>query len=182
MDFQPYVCTYEFCNTSHSLYVFQKEWVEHEDSHTFNGWQCFIHTDVIYDNLISYQMHLIEQHPAEESALASPELLQASRVKTRGIEPNCPLCGEYSPQMAKHIGDHLIEIALFTLPRDTSDESDDSGDSDRALPSDNNSEVTRDSNDSFFKDYLYQDNKEEDSATEYNTPLFEGDIDNKPTL
>jgi len=161
-DLQPYVCTYELCTTPHILYSKRRDWIEHEDSHISTGWQCLIHADMIYASLAEYQMHLSEMHPADKSSLEHPELLQASLVRQQGIERSCPFCGVndlHSSQMARHIGNHLIDLALFALPREITEEAE--VDSCQTTHTESSSRATIDSGDLVFEDPLLRQDVEE---------------------
>jgi hypothetical protein len=125
-DLRPFICTYEHCSQPDVLYSSLKEWTTHEDTHRM-GWQCLGRCELKFPRLEEYQTHIREKHPDEEKYMSSREVIRASTIIiSEGSEP-CPFCDvvlDRPGAKARHVGNHLIALALFVLPKDLSQDSD----------------------------------------------------------
>lgn len=152
---QSYLCTHAECKDALKTFPSRKLWADHEFNEHFTRiqWRCFIcNTTAVTHQL--FVDHLIIRH---DITLAGHRLTAAiSEAQERVLElefkhHKCALCSQDGWQSKKayatHVGQHLEEISLASLPRDESDSSD------VELSSDTSSNVTRgNSLKPFFKD------------------------------
>lgn len=104
-DLRPYVCTYSGCKEADQQYDSFKQWVTHE-----------------------VQAHGAGQPPPErptnEYSFQDSTQAQREAQHTGNLDPSsqdsrqCPICLE-TPASFDHIGLHLWNIAMFSLPRST---------------------------------------------------------------
>lgn len=129
-DLQPYICTFDRCSDALTTFPTRKLWAEHEFrehrvsrflrcycSQTFTNKEIFLHH-------LKYE-HLLALHGTQlRTQLAAAEMA----VEQPLCEQLCPLCLQSRPfgkdrwtsqrQFIAHVGRHLEEIALASLPRD----------------------------------------------------------------
>lgn len=103
----------------------RSEWVMHMRREHWKSWQCPFGCNVEFDNAERFQQHVEESHQHG----MHPDIINAwvnsngfrNAAKAKG---QCPLCFDFQisseEQYEKHIGQHLRDLALFTLP-DTGD-------------------------------------------------------------
>ena len=122
-DIRPYSCSFADCSTVMQLYGSRKEWLAHEfKCHRFSSeWLCIKGCGQTFDSETVFHSHLREQHTV--GTLDLPELSSKCR-KDKPPPPhqqtNCPLCMERVKEtrdsLRRHIGHHLEEVALASLP------------------------------------------------------------------
>lgn len=135
-DLQSYLCTHAECEDALKTFPSRKMWADHEFNEHFTQqqWRCFIcNTTTTTEN--SFVEHLSLSHNIKLSgsrlAAAISEAREAGRNQ-QFKDYNCALCSEHGWRTRKayvtHVGQHLEEISLASLPRDENDNSDsDSG-------------------------------------------------------
>ena len=132
-DLEPYICTFPGCglDTYHS----QHSWFEHELLIHRTNWVCPKCSEV-FKSSEGLQSHIVISHRQEISSNQVAAIVKQSRRQTQGISPSdCPLCDEDwasadsgatssdelllvdMQQFQRHLGHHLQQIALFSLPR-----------------------------------------------------------------
>ncbi|KAJ4022860.1 hypothetical protein NW752_003315 [Fusarium irregulare] len=148
-DLRPYVCLSNVCKTPEHLYMRRRDWVMHMKRGHWRLWQCPLGCNAKYDIPESLERHIEASHKHEISSDKIQALVELSSVANAAkAKGQCPLCFDFQvvseKQYEKHIGRHLEELALFTLPdigevgeddgegkkTDNEDESNDSGDED----------------------------------------------------
>ncbi|EUC38074.1 hypothetical protein COCCADRAFT_22425 [Bipolaris zeicola 26-R-13] len=127
-DLQPYICTYQDCESSHQLFRSRREWAEHEASHR-KVWRCPEHPNAVFHSQLGLEDHLRQTHldSFPESQLVT--IAKVGEATTVDLRERCPICR--APTDAKEIGDlqshianHLERIATFALPHSMEDDSD----------------------------------------------------------
>ncbi|OQV03201.1 hypothetical protein CLAIMM_08276 [Cladophialophora immunda] len=146
-DLRPYVCTYKDCGLK--LFEDRHSWVQHEtQSHKYK-WRCNFCYQSLADSRFEtyssddFEGHLSSRHGDKLPRALLPAIVQSSRYLPDQISPTtCPFCDEWADglsksnplplgqdlvvtpeQLAKHVGNHLVEVALFALPRSLDDAS-----------------------------------------------------------
>ena len=124
-DLQPYICTFGDCSESLTVFPTRKMWFEHElTKHRAESLlechECLRRFDTESDFLVHHEM----DHSRHFSKLH----LQASLSSAKNYLPlvpeelQCPLClqGQWTSQrkFVTHLGRHMEDIALASLPRD----------------------------------------------------------------
>lgn len=163
-DLRPYVCTYNGCKEADQQYDSFKQWVAHET-----------------------QAHGAGQRPSERRTNESPtqDSFQAHREPqhTGNLDPSsqdsrqCPICLE-TPASFDHIGLHLWNVAMFSLPQSTGIEEESDQGSTGSVVNDRQSQDSRLTN---MKDpeSLSMEGEQENNATAlpddrdgYASPLY----------
>lgn len=130
-DLQPYICTFANCEDELAQFSSRAAWSDHEFSkhRVDRQWscpECLQETNRPKD----WEDHLQQDHqrvfsrPNLQAALRMAENIQESPTENE----SCPLCrivlGKPRRAFFKHVGRHMEEIALMSLPRNTEEDSD----------------------------------------------------------
>ena len=128
-DLQPYVCTFEQCNTSDHTYESRRRWFNHEIHHHRRIWTCSTHCNKEFRSRDDFERHIRHNLPTGLTTSQIPLFIDNSSAPVPQDSSNvvCPLCGDQvggNLLLTKHLGRHLEEIALFALPQSSSDSDD----------------------------------------------------------
>ena len=131
-DLQPYICTFPDCPNELAQFPSRAAWAEHEFSQhrILQSWKCpECHEKYASDSDWEHHVHM--QHKLK---LAGKDLQIAKNMalvveKAMRVDGEaCPLCHtvlyEARRGYVKHVGTHMEEIALITLPRDIDEDED----------------------------------------------------------
>jgi hypothetical protein len=137
-DLHPYICTFPDCPDLLSTYPTRKLWAEHEFATHRSHQQYECHDcSRTFSEESEFIDHISDDHQYKE--LNHTQLLATiSAAKKSVLKPlsdqACPLCYKKSWTLQRdfvtHLGRHLEEIALSSLPRDAGSESDSNSGSD----------------------------------------------------
>ena len=131
-DLQPYICTFPDCPNELAQFSSRAAWADHEFSQhrILQSWKC-PECEEKYRSESEWEDHVCMQH---EFKLAGNDLQIAKTLAfvveeaTRIDGEECPLCHKVLHEArrgyVKHVGTHMEEIALITLPRDTEEDED----------------------------------------------------------
>ncbi|CAI7609755.1 unnamed protein product [Penicillium palitans] len=144
-DLQSYLCTHAECKDALRTFSSRKLWADHEFNEHFTRiqWRCFIcNTAAVTQQF--FVDHLIICHDITlvgHRLTAAISEAQERVLKLEFKDHKCAFCSQDGWQTKKayatHVGQHLEEISLASLPRD------ESGSSDDELGSDTSNNVTR---------------------------------------
>lgn len=125
-DSEPYVCTFKGCSSS--TFADRGVWFEHEMESHRTIWICLYCRCKISDR-DTFKSHIEFDHTnawnkSKQDGVELSSLLVACQHPVQVIQPAlCPFCGPYWTsdsvplhQYRSHVGQHLLEIALFALP------------------------------------------------------------------
>lgn len=121
-----------------STYKDQHTWIDHEHLIHRRMWRCASCPASLFQSSIDFRHHITSMHP--EHAINDAQeflLVQNSEISAPHVpSPTCPFCkGDWVDVLAhaetendaklvvtiddyrRHVGEHLLEIALFSLPR-----------------------------------------------------------------
>ncbi|KAK7413084.1 hypothetical protein QQX98_008032 [Neonectria punicea] len=120
-DLRPYVCLSEACSTPDHLYLRRRDWVTHMQHEHWKTWHCPFGCVEGFNSAKSFKDHLNATHEQYLSPENKHTLLSlSSRSDMSKSNGQCPLCHGFQvgseTQYARHIGQHLEHLALFTLP------------------------------------------------------------------
>lgn len=137
-DLQPYICLWKDCSTPHQQFQRRSHWLNHILQHHWRSWHCSLGCNQEYSNRESIKSHILDVHSGAVSS-TSLDTLSSLGEKPRPLnqEVMCPLCHvelQSINEYAKHVGKHLVDIALFALP---SGEVDDEETSDKEMSESN---------------------------------------------
>ena len=123
-DIPPYVCTNEACGSAIKSFSRRHEWARHEmETHT-KFWLCPYDCTEPISSSKDFESHVRTIHHLADSADASAvrNLTAAcGRAESREGARSCPLCMKIcdsAKRWTKHVGHHLEQLALFSLPMD----------------------------------------------------------------
>jgi len=119
-DLQPYICTFENCSTPNKTYGSHHEWFAHEAHVHRVQWTCQ-ECRQYFDSKSAFTEHRKHQHPSADQPL-SVLLDMCSRPADESCMGTCSLCFSEVKQLRKHMGRHMLFLALFTLPRRDAEE------------------------------------------------------------
>ena len=138
-DITPYVCLLDGCFTPDILFESFKEWTAHmTNQHPHQTWVCSnrSHKNPYRSNEIGdFKEHMQISHDGTFRDSDLEELVEASLVSRPRQVPltECPLCVDSddtasSPinDVLNHVADHLISLAMLSLPDNDSCNSDES--------------------------------------------------------
>lgn len=138
-DLQPYLCIWPECQEGMRTFPTRKLWGNHEFSchRVERSWRCDIcatrspSKDEHKSHIADAHGHLISTAQLRLAELAQP-LTQPSISK----DMECPLCkdiaGSTQRAFETHVGAHMEQIALFSLPRESPENSDAESDGSQA--------------------------------------------------
>ncbi|KAF8457010.1 hypothetical protein BGX38DRAFT_1139725 [Terfezia claveryi] len=119
-DLRPYACTFDSCTKSNRLFETRHGWYDHEERHHRREWYCAECT-VAFSTSSNFTRHLKESHPALLVGDQDVSTLAANCERPLSTPQQCPLCTIQSEHTAhrlrSHLGRHMQQLALFTLPR-----------------------------------------------------------------
>ena len=158
-DLNPYICTFEDCDSR--LYSTRHEWFEHELARHRMEWQCKVRgCRKIFKSVGLLEAHLRMYHVQEITEIQLPALLEMSEKPIDRISPDeCPFCEQWSThlqniqpsigpqqghdslvvtpnQFRNHVARHMEQLALFALPKRSGDEDDDDANSNKPAADD----------------------------------------------
>jgi len=119
-DLRPYVCTFDSCTKPNHLFETRHDWYDHEVQHHRREWYCAECT-VTFSTSSGFTHHLKEIHRAFLRDERDVSALVGGCERAMSGPQQCPLCvgrSEHaSQQLRSHLGRHMQQLALFTLPR-----------------------------------------------------------------
>ena len=119
-DLRPYVCTFDSCTKPSRLFETRHDWYDHEVRHHRRGWYC-AECAIVFPTSSSFIRHLKEIHPALSVEEQDVPMLADNCERALNTPQQCPLCSTPSehtgPRLRSHLGRHMQQLALFTLPR-----------------------------------------------------------------
>lgn len=124
-DLQPYICTWTNCRDELTTFPTRRLWANHEfEKHRMKPtWRCYeCSADLASPDDLKAHLRSIHQIRFSDSQLAiaasTAKINQPLSVK----DMKCPLClghaGDTRRAFQNHVGKHMEEIALASLPRD----------------------------------------------------------------
>ena len=115
-DLRPYVCTFDSCTKLNRLFETLHDWYDHEVRQHRREWYC-AECAVAFPISSSFARHLEETHSAEKQDVLA---LVGTCERAMSTPQQCPLCTVQSEhtahQLRSHLGLHMQQLALFTLP------------------------------------------------------------------
>ncbi|KAL2063769.1 hypothetical protein VTL71DRAFT_5574 [Oculimacula yallundae] len=124
-DLRPYICTFGDCASAAVLFFRYSEWKAHELRVHRREWFCnFCNT--IFDTRKDFTEHIHLRHTSIVTGddQLGPLLSLCERTSTR--DEDCPLCKSFSGNvhsLQEHLARHLRQLALYTLPKISGDDS-----------------------------------------------------------
>ncbi|KAK5684817.1 hypothetical protein LTS10_002892 [Elasticomyces elasticus] len=120
-DLPPYVCMQESCATAHQPYARRREWQQHERDMHQRTWACPYGCHDVLATSELFQIHVVRNH---DQKLEDPNMHRmidacAQPLGDESATSHCPLCQKMivpQKRFFKHLGHHLEELALFSLP------------------------------------------------------------------
>ena len=120
-DLQPYVCTVLSCSVPHKLYSTRREWLRHLQTAHENEWLGI------------------------ENSSTEPNVVAPDNPTVRAMCPLCSSTFESEQLFGRHLASHLLELALFVLPRGALDSDADDSDRDVDIATQDKNDVSTDS-------------------------------------
>ncbi|KAL6695167.1 hypothetical protein J3F84DRAFT_400021 [Trichoderma pleuroticola] len=124
-DLYPYVCVVDKCDDPIEIYSSRKEWLAHMSTRHLMRWYCIAkpHRQPLeFDSENGFIEHMRTGHPGkfrnEQLSLVAEN---SSRPKDFVFD-DCPFCIGTSDSLEEHVGQHLRNLALRSLPWPDDDE------------------------------------------------------------
>ncbi|RSL95734.1 hypothetical protein CEP52_011908 [Fusarium oligoseptatum] len=117
-DLDPYFCVFEECDNPSEIYSSSKEWLSHMRNRHRMGWQCFAtdHEPLVYDRPEEFEEHMKTDHAGSFPDDQLPFIVEISAQPITPTLEHCPFCSETADNLEEHVGQHLQEFALHSLP------------------------------------------------------------------
>lgn len=126
-DLQPYICLYEECFSPPRMFTSVEEWIKHTNEHHSTQWVCILHQDnnqelPSFNDQEQLKLHLTSCHGKSLSASQMRTLIRlGTKPGIASILQSCPFCEDCSEQsgtrqIQEHIANHLLDLALMSLP------------------------------------------------------------------
>ncbi|KAL6810157.1 hypothetical protein V8C40DRAFT_258613 [Trichoderma camerunense] len=124
-DLYPYVCVVDKCDDPIEIYSSRKEWLTHMSTRHLMRWYCIAkpHTQALeFDSENGFIEHMKIEHPGKfRNDQLSLVAENSSRPKDTVFD-DCPFCIGTSDNLEDHVGLHLRDLALRSLPWPDDDE------------------------------------------------------------
>lgn len=134
-DLQPYICLWKDCSTPHQQFQRRSHWLNHVLEYHWRSWHCSLGCSHEFSEREGIRSHILAAHSGVSSSTSLDTLCSlGERPRPFNQEVTCPLCHvklQSITEYAKHVGKHLVDIALFALP---SGKVDDGGINDKETP------------------------------------------------
>ncbi|KAK2009326.1 hypothetical protein LZ32DRAFT_620768 [Colletotrichum eremochloae] len=137
-DFEPFFCVFDECSLPFTCAGTYTGWLAHmRDTHTQPSWCCFYCNNAasVFSTPAEFEQHLEERHREMATGSLRPTLIKHSMVRDQHALQECPLCGGFPEEIVKahpdrdskqarealekHVGDHLLSVALILAPEHT---------------------------------------------------------------
>ncbi|KAF2003783.1 hypothetical protein P154DRAFT_428370 [Amniculicola lignicola CBS 123094] len=135
-DLKPYICTFEDCDVK--LFSDRREWFEHELLYHRAQWHCAFCGRDDFRSIKAFQDHVHSRHMQSMTDVQLDALSEASRRFVDRVPAlDCPFCHEWEAKLRQanpdipasevvvvtpiqfrhHVGAHMQQLALFSIPR-----------------------------------------------------------------
>ncbi len=131
-DLQPYSCFRKDCTSNMKTFSSRKAWIAHE--YTCQGlsakWVCIAGCSQSFQQRDDFALHILNQHLNCTTSLDVHDLNDVINACEQQQERSsltrelvCPFCEDTITESEKrrHIGRHMEEVALRTLPQDNNE-------------------------------------------------------------
>lgn len=167
-DLQPYICLWKDCSTPHQQFQRRSHWLNHILQYHWRSWYCSLGCSHEFLEREGIRSHILDAH-SEAALSTSLETLSSLGEKPRPLnqEVMCPLCHvelRSITEYAKHVGKHLVDIALFALP---SGKVDDEEKNDEEMPESNSNSDSDSDHESLGHIEAYRNISEESARAFY---------------
>ena len=121
-DLQPYFCTFSECETAEETFESRHSWWSHEVKSHRRQWVCRGHCNKPFEDARAFEEHIRTSKIAGVGPAQIPAYMDMCATAMDAAKPAaCPFCDDVvirgPKQLEKHIGRHMEETALFTLPQ-----------------------------------------------------------------
>ncbi|KAH7121456.1 hypothetical protein EDB81DRAFT_229486 [Dactylonectria macrodidyma] len=121
-DLRPYVCLSKTCQTPDQQFSRRGDWSRHMIKEHWITWQCSFGCSGDFHNVEDFRKHTKTSH-AQDVPHDKIDILESLSISSdpSKAQMTCPLCLTFpvtsAQQYSSHVGEHLEQLALFTLPR-----------------------------------------------------------------
>ncbi|KAK4085634.1 uncharacterized protein Triagg1_624 [Trichoderma aggressivum f. europaeum] len=124
-DLCPYVCVVDKCDDAIEIHSSRKEWLAHMSTRHQMRWYCIVKSHIQpleFDSENGFIEHMRIEHPGKfRNDQLSLVAENSSRPKD-SVFDDCPFCIGTSDNFEEHVGLHLRDLALRSLPWPDDDE------------------------------------------------------------
>ena len=120
VDLRPYVCLEKNCVDAGQEFERQHGWLTHMKDAHWKIYNCPSGCGMGFHSRIKCEEHIDSMHPG---TIPSPNLKAEINLHAIDVEDNsvltCRLCGQAQnciARFSRHVGGHLEQLSLFTLP------------------------------------------------------------------
>jgi hypothetical protein len=157
-DIPPYVCTSGTCESAVKSFSRRHEWARHEEEMHRKLWRCPYGCLESIGSSEGFKSHVRTVHHLADQIDTVRDLTAAcGRASNKEGARSCPLCAKPCDSLkrwVKHVGHHLEQLTLFTLPMDSHSQDTPDGSDGR---SDRGTDVEREVTQAAFMDAAHGD-------------------------
>jgi len=117
-DLNPYICVFDGCQEPLELYSTSKQWLSHMRARHRMRWHCFStdHEPLSLETPEELEEHLKTVHHKDFHDDQLSTIVESSAEPLNPTLENCPFCVETPVNIEEHVGQHLRDFALLSLP------------------------------------------------------------------
>jgi hypothetical protein len=118
-DLHPYVCIVDQCNDPLELFASQHEWLAHMKTRHLMRWRCMQKAHaapIVFEEEEHFKHHMRTFHTGRFREEQLPVVAESCSHPQDPVFEYCPFCSATVSDIEGHVGDHLRDLALLTLP------------------------------------------------------------------
>jgi hypothetical protein len=118
-DLHPYVCIVDQCNDALELFASKHEWLTHTKTRHLMRWRCMqkAHSaPVVFEEEEHFKNHMRTVHTGRFREEQLPVIAESCSHPQELAFESCPFCDVTPSDIEGHVGDHLRDLALLSLP------------------------------------------------------------------
>lgn len=118
-DLHPYVCLADQCNDALELFPSKHEWLAHMKTRHLMRWRCMqkAHSaPIVFEEEEHFKNHMRTVHTGRFREEQLPVIAESCSHPQELAFEYCPFCSATSSDIEGHVGDHLRDLALLSLP------------------------------------------------------------------
>ncbi|KAF5576616.1 transcription factor Cys6 [Fusarium pseudoanthophilum] len=120
-DLRPYTCLFSRCAESNTDFDRRRRWQLHVDQYHWRTWSCPFKCEGMFMSAVELGDHIRHQHlPSASDEHLATVVARGEVSVSNDVIQECPLCRRAISGLKsyiKHVGRHLEQLALHSLPK-----------------------------------------------------------------